>query len=234
MNLAMRRSVIFCYHKVGPEAEEGRFLNVEPAGLRAQLLFLRRRYWAVHVSDVATRGGQVALTFDDAYLSALTHGLEILRELNLPATFYAVPNLVGKSSEWDGERARPLADWDLLTVADEEGQRVGNHTWSHPDLSLLSLEEQMKEWESAQERLVREGLEPVSGCYPYGKGNATSAEALGRVCAWGVTLEGRPIAPTDSPLLLPRIAVAFRDRAPQLLYKVHVRPHLPPRRGTWR
>lgn len=230
----MRRSVILCYHKVGPEAEEGRFLNVSPEGLRAQLEFMARRHRAVQVDEISVNGGEVALTFDDAYVSALTHGLAVLAELGLLATFYAVPSLVGKTSAWDGERARPLADWDLLRAAVGAGHRIGNHTMSHPDLSGLSLDEQVREWESAQAVLAGEGLAASSGCYPYGKGNPFSAEALARVCGVGVTLEGRAMMASDDRRLLPRIAVAFRDRAPQLLYKVYVRPLLPPRRGTWR
>ena len=67
--------------------------------------------------------GQLALTFDDGPNPAWTPRLlDILAEHNVRATFF----MVGKFAKAEPELARRVAD---------AGHLVGNHTWSHPDLS---------------------------------------------------------------------------------------------------
>lgn len=46
-----------------------------------------------------------AITFDDAYRGALTHGLEELRARRMPATVFVAPGLLGDRETW----------WDLLS-----------------------------------------------------------------------------------------------------------------------
>jgi peptidoglycan-N-acetylglucosamine deacetylase len=67
--------------------------------------------------------GQIALTFDDGPNPAWTPRLlDILAEHNVHATFF----MVGKFAKSERELARRVAD---------AGHLIGNHTWSHPDLS---------------------------------------------------------------------------------------------------
>jgi len=69
------------------------------------------------------RPGELALTFDDGPNPAWTPRLlDILAEHNVRATFF----MVGKFAKAERELARRVAD---------AGHLVGNHTWSHPDLS---------------------------------------------------------------------------------------------------
>ena len=65
----------------------------------------------------------VAMTFDDGPHPRNTPRLlDMLREQNARATFYLIGNRV---AEWPKLAAR---------IADE-GHEIGNHSWSHPDLS---------------------------------------------------------------------------------------------------
>ncbi len=67
--------------------------------------------------------GQLALTFDDGPNPAWTPRLlDILAEHNIHATFF----MVGKFAKSERGLARRVAD---------AGHLIGNHTWSHPDLS---------------------------------------------------------------------------------------------------
>jgi peptidoglycan/xylan/chitin deacetylase (PgdA/CDA1 family) len=67
--------------------------------------------------------GQLALTFDDGPNPAWTPRLlDILAEHNVRATFF----MVGIFAKSEKELAHRVAD---------AGHLVGNHTWSHPDLS---------------------------------------------------------------------------------------------------
>ena len=67
--------------------------------------------------------GQLALTFDDGPNPAWTPRLlDILAEHNVHSTFF----MVGKFAKAEPELARRVAN---------AGHLIGNHTWSHPDLS---------------------------------------------------------------------------------------------------
>ena len=67
--------------------------------------------------------GELALTFDDGPNPAWTPRLlDILATHNVRATFF----MVGKFAKSEPELARRVAD---------AGHLIGNHSWSHPDLS---------------------------------------------------------------------------------------------------
>jgi len=67
--------------------------------------------------------GELALTFDDGPNPAWTPRLlDLLAEHNVHATFF----MLGKFARAERELARRVAD---------AGHLVGNHTWTHPDLS---------------------------------------------------------------------------------------------------
>jgi peptidoglycan/xylan/chitin deacetylase (PgdA/CDA1 family) len=69
--------------------------------------------------------GQLALTFDDGPNPAWTPRLlDMLAEHDVHATFF----MVGKFVKAEPELARRVA---------EGGHLIGNHTWSHPDLSRI-------------------------------------------------------------------------------------------------
>jgi len=69
------------------------------------------------------RPGELALTFDDGPNPAWTPRLlDLLAERDVRATFF----MVGKFAKAERDLARRVAD---------AGHLVGNHTWSHPDLS---------------------------------------------------------------------------------------------------
>lgn len=67
--------------------------------------------------------GELALTFDDGPNPAWTPRLlDLLAEHNVHATFF----LIGKFAKAERELARRVS---------EAGHLIGNHTWTHPDLS---------------------------------------------------------------------------------------------------
>lgn len=228
------RATILCYHKVGPGREEGRRLNVEPSRLETHVrFFARRRAPFVLARDLASPwpAGLVCLTFDDAYLSTMRHAPDVLERHGARGTFYAVSERVGKTSDWDGDAARPLADWPLLRAAQERGHEIGNHTANHPFMDRLSLEEQAREVETADARLRAEGLNPGSFCYPYGALNDGAVLAVERAgYEVGLALRKRPADSEEDRRRLSRVVVAYGDALPLLLYRIHVRPRLRSRR----
>jgi len=154
---------ILCYHKVGSASEEGRRLNIEPLRLRSHVqFFVRKNRKFILAGDLpgSMNSGVVCFTFDDAYFSTMVHAPSVFEEAGTRATFYAVPGRVGKSSDWDGELARPLADWDLLLSAQSKGHEIGNHSQNHLHLADLDAQEQLAEIRTAHEALENKGLHP--------------------------------------------------------------------------
>src|SRR5688572_20455027 len=162
---------VLCYHKVAPESEEGRGLNISPETLESHVRYFcrkGRRFARAGDLEGGIPRGCVCLTFDDAYLSALTHGVEVLSRNGVWGSFFAVPNYVGGTSDWAGGGNRPLAGWDSLLAAQAEGMEIGNHTQRHLDLSMLDEQHQLGEIQSAEDSLIEHGLGAGSLCYPYG------------------------------------------------------------------
>jgi len=222
---------ILCYHKVGPQAEEGRRLNIEPTALTYHAaFFLRRGYQTLLARDLAEDWPEraVCFTFDDGYESTLTHGLDALRRAGAVGSIYVVTDAVGKDSSWDAGNERPLADWSRLLEAQTAGFEIGNHTKSHARLGDLDESRQAAEIEGAHEALARQGIESSSFCLPYGSRNDATPAAI-RAAGYrvGLALSRRSATPSDDRLLLPRVVIAYSDRIPQLLYKLQIRPLLP-------
>ncbi|MDY6999857.1 MAG: polysaccharide deacetylase family protein [Actinomycetota bacterium] len=70
----------------------------------------------------------VALTFDDGPAAHTDRLLQILREHNARATFF----LIGDKVAADPAAAARIA---------AAGMEIGNHTWSHPDMTMLGPQE---------------------------------------------------------------------------------------------
>src|SRR5213592_1592387 len=108
--LRSRRSVILCYHGVGPTSArvDPGFLRVRPARFRAQLeLLLGAGFEFVTVGELADRlegdeppAGLAALSFDDGMDDNHAVVLPILADLSLTATVYVVTGLIGKPNPW--------------------------------------------------------------------------------------------------------------------------------------
>lgn len=100
--------------------------------------------------------GQVALTFDDGPLPPYTPQiLEILDFYQIPATFFCV-----------GINAAAWPEVVQQTVM--HGHAVGNHTWSHPFLTELSVREMREQVKRTAELLAcdsaRRLFRPPYGC----------------------------------------------------------------------
>ena len=218
------RIPILCYHKVGPVASEGRSLNIEPDRFGTHVrLFSRRGHRFLKMEDWSTAGEKcVAFTFDDAYASTMEYAPGILESAHAHGTFYAVPGC--KSSIWDGDKARPLASFEVLRLAMERGHEIGNHTLRHPHLNRHSADEERHEISEAFNILAKNGIHATTLCYPYGSYDEETihiAQSLGVKIA--VSLRKGLATPKDDWMRLPRITVAFSDTAAMLFYKVFVR-----------
>jgi len=119
---------------------------------------MQRRYKGVFVLSAPRESRKVALTFDDVPDPRFTpQVLDVLRRKKVAATFFVV-----------GTRAKKHPQ--LVRRIHREGHAVGNHSYSHPDLSHASLsrmKEQVRKAESSIQAAV--GFEPKLFRPPYGE-----------------------------------------------------------------
>lgn len=124
----------------------------------AQLRMKYPHIFKLHGSKRELR--RVALTFDDVPDNRITPlVLDVLREHNIRATFFLVGNRVKSHPE-------------LVRRIVREGHIIGNHSYSHPLMTKLSLpafEQQVKDAERVIEEMI--GYKPRFYRPPYGEIN---------------------------------------------------------------
>lgn len=105
-------AVVLCYHNVirGSTPSADPSLHLDVGVFAGQVDWLASRFDVVSLHELERRArkgarlrGMAAITFDDAYQGALTHGLDVLRGLGLPSTVF-VPTAApadGRAFWWD-------------------------------------------------------------------------------------------------------------------------------------
>lgn len=97
---------------------------------------------AYYIGD--TSKNIIYLTFDAGFENGNTEKiLDALKQHNVKATFFLVGNYIETSPE-------------LVERMVEEGHTIGNHTYSHPDMSKISNEESFKKELQSLESLYKE------------------------------------------------------------------------------
>lgn len=112
---------------------------------------------AATVVAVRTRSPVVAMTFDDGPHPRLTPILlDMLKARGLRATFYLIGNRV--------------VTWpDIVRRIADEGHEIGNHSWTHPDLSRRSDASVLSEIDRTSNAIFKiTGRPPVTFRPPYG------------------------------------------------------------------
>lgn len=109
----------------------------------------------------------VALTFDDGPNPNTTPvALELLKKYNAKATFFMVGKAVAGNE-------------DIIKQVVAEGHQIGNHSWSHPLLTKISLEEAKSQINDTTEALKKASGKDVHIMRPpYGGINSTIQAAV--------------------------------------------------------
>lgn len=134
---------------------------------------------AYYIGD--TSKNIIYLTFDAGFENGNTEKiLDSLKKHNVKATFFLVGNYIETSPE-------------LVERMVEEGHTIGNHTYSHPDMSKISDEESFKKELQSLESLYKEttGQELLKIYRPpqgkYCVSNLEMADKLGyKTIFWGL------------------------------------------------
>lgn len=148
-------------------------------GLTLQAVLPGNQFYGFAFSEVATEEKVVALTFDDGPYPPYTEQLlDVLREANVPATFF----LLGQNAEKHPAIVARIA---------AEGHQIGNHTYSHVDLLKLSRAQVAAEIDRTQRILTAiTGKAPEVMRPPHGFRDAVIMEVMAernlKVVEWSV------------------------------------------------
>lgn len=107
------------------------------------------------IMDQRMQENLCALTFDDGPSVNTPALLNMLADYDIKATFF----LLGRNARYYPEIVRQIKD---------HGHEIGNHTWSHPNLRVLSFQRQKEELVSTDELLRSMGITPLYMRPPYG------------------------------------------------------------------
>ncbi|MER7073692.1 polysaccharide deacetylase family protein [Terrabacter sp. NPDC000476] len=149
--------------------------------------------------------GTVYLTFDDGPHATWTpRMLAVLRKYGVHAVFFEV----GENVSWYPSITRSLRSY---------GNLIGNHTWSHPDLTTLStasVTSQLNRMESAL------GYRPRCVRPPYGATNSRIATIIAnrgqRLILW--TVDPRDWSRPGTTTIVSRVLAAVRDGSRILMH----------------
>lgn len=109
------------------------------------------------VDRVETDEKLVALTFDDGPTERTPEILRMLADLQVPATFYLVGDDLAAHPEYGAAIAAA-------------GHEIGNHSYSHPRMVLVSGDTVREEIERTDAEIRRTGYQgPITFRPPYGK-----------------------------------------------------------------
>src|SRR5882672_5485406 len=125
-----RACLILGFHGTN-EASPGYFSRGHSiVNVRDQLRYLKRHLRPVTLEEIAgavARGdsppeASFAVTFDDGLASNVTHALPMLRDLDIPATFFIPSGLIGSSRDlWVASLREIVRAWPGSIIPEEDG-----------------------------------------------------------------------------------------------------------------
>jgi len=131
--------VVFNYHRLGNPADSPFDRALFSAGqeeFEQQVRFLKKNYDVLHVADLdqalSRRGRSVMLTFDDGYRDNYELAFPVLKQCQIPATFFITSGFIDET---------PVAWWDeiawMVRHSPENGSLPETKLW--PAFSLASV-----------------------------------------------------------------------------------------------
>lgn len=160
---------ILCYHSIGQE--QFGVNDVTPAQFRRHIeLALNAGYRFVSAAEIARTGGgakDLAITFDDGWKSVATQAAPILKDYNLPWTFFPVSDWTEGVVPWARDVALNWRDVEKLLA---DGAEMGSHSATHPDFGKIELSQMVDELGGSRDLFQKRlGFAPETFAIPLGQ-----------------------------------------------------------------
>lgn len=219
-SLFSQSAVVFMYHRFGEVKYPSTNIRLEQ--FEQQLNYLEKHNYNVwHLSKVVNHiinkktipPNTVALTIDDAYISAYTEAYPMLKSKNFPFTIFLSTNPVDHKSKF-------YMSWEMMREMQSNGAEFANHSQTHPFLLPQKGETEpiwtkrvTQEIENAQLRLQEEFGEntnenPRLFSYPFGEYNLKITQIVQELGYIGITQTSGPIGESSDLKTLSRFPMA--------------------------
>lgn len=148
----------------------------------------------------------VVITFDDGYRDNAEVAFPLLQRYGFTATFFINPQPI------DDEYPAYMA-WAQVEQMSRAGMAIESHSYSHPMLTRLSVEELLQEVRKAGDAIEKHvGQRPRLFSYPFGHYNAQVVDVLrGEGYLGAVTLRSGTVQASPSVFDLARVWVRYDD-----------------------
>lgn len=203
-----RGLVILYYHGI-PDAYRSNFVR--------QLDSIRRTarvFPAFHHGGLPSDKPNVAITFDDAYVSVAKNALPALTSRGFHSTIFVPTAMLGGAPTWQMEDGSPDAI-EVVMPAEQIAElssslvTLGSHSCTHPRLSRLSAGEAREEIEGSRIRLQELTAQDIRlFALPYGDHNASTIDIC-RTAGYQTVFSTipAPVDTTDSAFVRGRVKV---------------------------
>lgn len=169
---------ILCYHSIGQD--EWGVNDITERQFRRHIeLALNAGFRFVPAADIARNGGgpkDLAITFDDGMKSVVTTAAPILKDYNLPWTFFPVSNWTDQPEPWLKDLVMDWRDVEALLAA---GAEMGSHSATHPDFGKIGLSQMTDELGGSRDLFERRlGFAPQTFAIPLGQSANWKQESM--------------------------------------------------------
>lgn len=130
-------SIDSSYHFGFKKSKNGQVASIDQEGFKGIL----EKYGAIFLGD--TQKKELYITFDNGYENGYTPKiLDVLKEKKVPAIFFVTGHYIKDQPE-------------LLKRMVDEGHLIGNHSWSHPDMSRIPAEKMKDELNRVRDEVIQ-------------------------------------------------------------------------------
>jgi len=217
---------IVAFHRVWDQSRDE--LSISSRLFRQLCLHWKQNYRVAPLEEILLRlqnpalppaGRQpvLAITFDDGYADNSEIAAPILKELQLPATFFITTEHIGtrRRFPWDTGIEPPprMMTWRQVRELAQSGFSIGSHTCNHVRLSQCDAKLRRRELTQSRQALEQQLGQPVLDfAYPFGgktdcrnEDREAVREAGYRCC---LSCHGGLVPWTQSPYRLQRVCVS--------------------------
>jgi len=116
---------------------------------------------------------RVIIRFDDGYQDVWTNALPVLAKYGYHAVFAIIDSYQGTTSvctPYESYQQAYYMNWAEVQWLDQNGNEISDHTFTHPDLNLMSSAQLTQEIVYSKELFVQHGIDPATLTLPYGDG----------------------------------------------------------------
>lgn len=193
------KAIVLVFHRVDDSLADKK-LTCSSYMFKEICQFAKQYFNVISLPDLINKlnnnqdvSNNLVITFDDGYLDNYEVAAPILKQLNLPATFFIATDFIesNRVTWWDKEDdiVSKWMSWDQVRELKKMGFDIAAHTKNHIDLGVIIGEEAVEEIKGSKDRLEQELSETINlFCYPYGRKEQMTEEnrqivrELGFIC----------------------------------------------------